>query len=234
MTRIAVISDIHGNIYALEAVLKHISKQRNISEILCLGDVVGYYPWPNESVEKVKEHCSICIMGNHEAGVAGNQTVFDFNPVAYEAILWTRKNLTNSNLDWVISLPKKRIIERDKKSIYMVHGSPFGIFDYFTAYTESDWHKLLVRAFKKTMSDILLVGHTHIPVLETFESKLFLNPGSVGQPRNGQPGAYYAILSPNTMKAKMIRIEYDHKPVQKEIEKVGLPKVLGERLDMGI
>jgi len=233
MSKIAVISDIHGKIYALETILKDIEKQRGISEILCLGDVVGYYPYPNECIELIKEHCSITLMGNHDAGVIGYEPAFYFNPVAYEMILWTKKELSEKNMDWLTQLPKMRIIERDGKSIYMVHGTPFKIFDYFEAHSENSWMELLDRAFKKTLTDILLVGHTHIPVLRTFNEHLFLNPGSVGQPRNGKPGAYYAILTPKKMKAKLIRLDYDYRPLQKDMEKLKLPISLSERLALG-
>ena len=122
MTRIAVISDIHSNIYALEAVLKDIQKRKVIDEIICLGDVVGYYAYPNECIELIREHCSICMLGNHDAGVIGDEPAFYFNSTAYKMVVWTQENLNQSNFQWLTTLPRKRTIERKKKSIYLVHG----------------------------------------------------------------------------------------------------------------
>jgi len=235
MSKIAIISDIHGNIFALEAVLTDISRHRGIEEILCLGDVVGYYPYPNECIELVRDHCSITIMGNHEAGVLGIEPPYYFNSVAYTMIVWTKKKLSEKNSDWIASLPKRRIVERNKKSIYLVHGSPFKPFDYFD-YEETDYfNKQLERAFNRTMTDIIMVGHTHIPVVMKFNKhKLFLNPGSVGQPRNGIPGAYYAIFNPATLKAKIVRVEYDFTPLQERVKELKMPEILSERLNKGI
>jgi len=235
MGKIAIISDIHGNLLALETVLKDISKRRNVEEILCLGDVVGYYPYPNECIDLVRENCSITIMGNHEAGVLGVEPAYYFNTVAYTMIIWTKKKLTEKNADWIASLPKRRIIERKNKSIYLVHGSPFKPFDYFDYVDNNYYRKQLEKAFEKTMTDVITVGHTHIPVIVKHnKNKLFINPGSVGQPRNGIPGAYYALFNPGTLKAEIIRLDYDFKPLQEKMKELEMPKILIERLDKGI
>jgi len=232
--KIAVISDIHSNVYALEAVLKDIDKRKNIDEIICLGDVIGYYPYPNECIELVKENCSICMLGNHDAGVLGDEPSFYFNPTAYEMIVWTKKMLKKSNFKWLTTLPRKRTIERKKKSIFLVHGSPFRTFDYFDAYSDKQWKTMLDQAFEVTKTDVIMLGHTHIPVKVKDNSRLFLNPGSVGQPRNGIPGAFYAIVNFGTLSVSMIHLKYDFSPLQEKMDELGLPKSLSERLNHGL
>lgn len=234
MTRIAVISDIHSNIYALEAVLKDIQKRKVIDEIICLGDVVGYYPYPNECVELIREHCSITMLGNHDAGVIGDEPAFYFNSTAYKMVVWTQENLNKTNLQWLTTLPRKRTVERKKKSIYLVHGSPFKTFDYMDAFSDKQWKFLLKRAFDETKTDILMVGHTHIPIKMKVGSKYFLNPGSVGQPRHGVPGAFYSILNLNSMTSTMVHLKYDFSPLQKRMDELELPKSLSDRLNHGV
>ncbi|MHA1219509.1 MAG: metallophosphoesterase family protein, partial [Candidatus Heimdallarchaeaceae archaeon] len=124
MPRIAVISDIHSNIYALETILQDIQKRKNIDEIICLGDIVGYYPFPNECIELIREECSISMLGNHDAGVIGDEPSFYFNPTAYTMIQWTQDNIHAENKKWLTTLPRRKTIERDDCSIYLVHGSP--------------------------------------------------------------------------------------------------------------
>lgn len=234
LVRIAVISDIHSNIYALEAVLKDIQRKRNIDEIICLGDVIGYYPYPNECIELVKEHCSLTMLGNHDAGVIGDEPAFYFNPSAYEMITWTKENIKPENQKWLTTLPRRRKIERNGKSLYLVHGSPFKVFDYMDAHTEKQWKTMLNEAFEKIKTDVLLVGHTHIPVKKKYKGKYFINPGSVGQPRNGTPGAYYAILNTSPFNSSIIHLKYDFSLLQEKMEELGLPKNLSERLNKGV
>jgi putative phosphoesterase len=233
LVRIAVISDIHSNIYGLEAALKDIEKRRNIDEIICLGDIVGYYPFPNECVDLVREKCSISMYGNHDAGVVGDEPAFYFNPTAYEMITWTKKFLKKDNLTWLSKLPRKKIIERNGKKIYLVHGSPFQTFDYFVATDEKEWKNMLKEAAEKTMTDMLFVGHTHIPIKDKYKRFQFLNPGSIGQPRNGKPGAHYAIVNTSPLNVTMVHIKYDHKPVQEKMKELDLPKSLRQRLNKG-
>ena len=232
--RIAIISDIHANIYALEAVLKDIHKRKNIEEIICLGDVVGYYPFPNECIELIQEQCSITMLGNHDAGVIGDEPSFYFNPIAYEMITWTKKNLKDGNLKWLTTLPRRRTIDRNGKNWYLVHGSPFRVFDYMDANNDKQWKLMLQQAFEKTKTDFLLVGHTHIPRKSKIKEKYFLNPGSVGQPRNGIPGAYYSIVNTIPFNISMIHLKYDFSSLQEKMRELGLPESLSDRLNFGL
>jgi putative phosphoesterase len=233
LTKIAIISDIHSNIFGLEAVLKDIEKKKNVDEIICMGDVVGYYPYPNECLELVKEYCSITMLGNHDAGVLGDEPSFYFNPTAYEMIVWTKENLKQPNFKWLTTLPRKKTIERNGKTIFLVHGSPFRTFDYFDSYSESQWNFMLKKAFDTIKTDILIVGHTHIPVKAKFNKNHFLNPGSVGQPRNGITGAFYSIINTNPFSISMERIKYDFSSLQTKMKELGLPESLSERLNHG-
>ncbi|MHA1200679.1 MAG: metallophosphoesterase family protein [Candidatus Heimdallarchaeaceae archaeon] len=234
MAKIAIISDVHANIYALEAVLKDIQRKRNIDEIICLGDVVGYYPYPNECIELIKEQCSLTMLGNHDAGVIGDEPSFYFNPVAYEMITWTKENIKPEHMQWLTTLPRRRTIEKNGKSIYLVHGSPFKVFDYMDSHSEKHWNVMLGEAFEKIQTGVLIVGHTHVPVRKKFKGKHFLNPGSVGQPRNGTPGAFYSIINTSPFSSSIVHLKYDFSPLQERMEKLGLPKTLSDRLNHGV
>lgn len=233
LVKIAIISDIHSNIFALEAVLKDIKKKKNIKEIICLGDVVGYYSYPNECIELIRDNCSVTMLGNHDAGVIGQESAFFFNPTAYEMVVWTKENIKQNNYDWLTSLPRRKTIERGGKSIFLVHGSPLRTFDYFDAFSEDSWNSMLEKSFETTKTDILMVGHTHIPFKLKFEKKHFVNPGSVGQPRNGVPGAYYSILNTSPVSISMEHLKYDFSPLQNRMKELGLPESLSERLNHG-
>ncbi len=234
MARIAFISDIHANIFALEAVLKDIQKKKNIDEIICLGDVVGYYPYPNQCIELIKEQCSLTMLGNHDAGVIGDEPSFSFNPTAYEMITWTKENIKPEHLNWITTLPRRRTIAKNSKSIYLVHGSPFRVFDYMDSHSDKQWKAMLSEAFNKTKTDLLVVGHTHVPIKKKLKGNYFLNPGSVGQPRNGKPGANYAILNTIPFNISIVHLKYDFSPLQKQMEELGLPKSLSDRLNHGL
>ena len=234
MARIAIISDIHANIFALEAVLKDIQRKRNIDEILCLGDVVGYYCYPNECIELVREQCSLTMLGNHDAGIIGDEPSFYFNPTAYEMITWTKDNIKPENQKWLTTLPRRRKIERNGKSLYLVHGSPFRVFDYMDSHSDKHWNIMLGEAFEKIKTNVLLVGHTHVPIKKKYKGRYFVNPGSVGQPRNGKPGAFYAILNTNPFGVSINHLKYDFSPLQEKMEKLKLPKTLSDRLNHGV
>lgn len=241
MTKIAVISDIHSNLPALKKVLADIKNRKNIEEIICLGDIVGYYAWPNECVDLVKENCSISIMGNHDAGVIEKLDINYFTPTAKRMIHWTKSQLSLENLEWLSSLSYEKTIEYNDKSVYLVHGKPNDPFDYllpYTAYKIEDKYQTteLVNCFNIAKTDMLLVGHTHSPVIAKLNkgSQLFMNPGSVGQPRHGVAGAYYGIIDVNSFKAELIHLKYNLEPVEKKMTRLSLPISLVERLKKGL
>lgn len=240
--RILVISDIHGNLTALEAVLKAAGKP---DQVWCLGDLVGYGPDPNECIALIKSTVnSFCLLGNHDAATLGRIDLQAFNQDAHSSITWTKSKLKSVNLGYLRSLPEKLLLE----DITLVHGSPRDpVWEYML-----DLHTA-AENFRFFDTQVCLVGHTHIPISfylpdnseivswETMEpgqiykivNRTFLNPGSVGQPRDHDPRAAYAFLDPQKKTWQPMRVEYDIESVQKKIYHSGLPRKHGARLSGG-
>lgn len=223
--KIAIISDIHSNLEALDSVLKDI-KRKKIKKIFCAGDIVGYASSQNECIELIKENNIPSVMGNHDLCSVNFANIDWFNNIAQKAIRWTNKELTRKNKKFLLSLPK--VIEED--NFYIVHGSPRDeLYEYIFPNTNElffkNFFKLLNSKNSKGLENsknfqndnkkikILIIGHTHIPFIKKFYknkkiSKLTINPGSVGQPRDGNNKASYCILDINNLNAKIIRINY--------------------------
>jgi len=228
--QILVFSDIHSNLTALEAVL---SVTGSIDAYWCLGDLVGYGPDPNECVERIRELPNlICIRGNHDAATLGEVDQQTFNHEAGLAITWTKRVLNAKSQEFLLSLPEKMVIG----DVTLTHGSPRNpvweyVMDYMTA----------VRVFPHFETRICMVGHTHVPAIwkENAEnpptgpvmdyhktpilSKTILNPGSVGQPRDHDPRASFAIFDSDKSTWELRRISYDYSAVQDRIKASGLP-----------
>jgi diadenosine tetraphosphatase ApaH/serine/threonine PP2A family protein phosphatase len=250
----ALISDIHANLESLEAVLADIRAQQ-ITEIYCLGDVVGYGPNPCECIDLVMEHCKVCLLGNHDEGA-----LFDpqcFNSVAERAIFWTRDQLELSNgspdasarrWDFLGELPRNF---REDNQLY-VHGSPRRPLSEYV-FPEDIYNPKKIESLFQYVQKFCFQGHTHVPgvFLErpTFVSpeevgfeyvlsgeKAMVNVGSVGQPRDGDPRACYVVLEdvPEGLKLRFRRVEY---PVEDTIQKIySIPELdnsLGDRLREG-
>ncbi len=239
--RYLIISDIHANLAAFEAVLADAGP---FDMAWCLGDVVGYGPDPNECVEKLLELPHICVAGNHDWAAIGKLDISDFNPDAARACLWTGEQLTSQNRDYLLNLPQR--IVRDDFTI--VHGSPrHPIWEYIL------YPALAGVNFAHFDTRFCLVGHTHVPVIfchrpqgacEAFapayghpiplgEDRLIINPGSVGQPRDGDPRASYAILDPEKLTIEYRRVAYPVEVTQKRMREKGLPPRLIARLAFG-
>ncbi len=219
--KIAVISDVHGNLPALEAVLDEIGRAR----VYHAGDLVGYNPYPAEVIEIFRGKGIRSVMGNHDNAVlTGN--VSWFNPVAAEAILWTRSQIDDEDRSFLASLPV-RIVEND---FFMVHGSPINELEEYVF--PEDRH-LIQRYIRLVERDILILGHTHVPFSMKFPEGLVFNPGSVGQPRDGNWRASFAILDSSTGEVEIVRVEYPVEKVVREIKRAGLPQILAERLLIG-
>ncbi|MFH1774844.1 MAG: metallophosphoesterase family protein [Methanobacteriota archaeon] len=219
--QVAIISDIHSNLPALREVLKEIKGMR----IFCCGDLVGYAAFPNEVIELVREKKIISILGNHDhAVITGN--VEWFNPVAAFAIDWTRKKIKKENLDFLSSLPRFH-----EGEFYMVHGSPRNQLDEYVSedYPEGE----LLGFFKYTSKNAIILGHTHEPFIKKLGDKLIFNPGSVGQPRDLDPRAAYAIFDIAAKKVEVKKIEYDIDEAANAIIENGLPEILAHRLYEG-
>lgn len=237
----AVISDVHANLEALEAVIKDI-KKRKIDEILFLGDAVGYGPNPNECMEVLKNNCTILLAGNHDWGTLGLTDIDYFNEYARAAIIWTRDVLTEKNKKTLNTFP---IIKNMKKeNIFLVHSTPK---------EPEAWHYLLTLwdaeiNFHYFGQRVCILGHSHLPfVIERLPSgemvtyrsearlgengRYIINAGSVGQPRDRNPKACYAIVDGD--KVEFVRVEYPIEKTQRKMHEAGLPLPLIERLARG-
>jgi len=194
-----VISDVHGNISALNAVFDSI---RDLSEysILCLGDMVGYYPFAPEVISSIRESGAIVVSGNHEEGI-----MLSHESVRERDYLWsqTRSALGEEDLSWIQALPRSLTLEVLGNRVGARHEYPLLERGYL--YPDSQLH------FKKSLfpEDILLFGHTHIQMLRKSQGKYFINPGSVGQPRNGRPGADFAVFDFDRRWVELRHIDYD-------------------------
>jgi diadenosine tetraphosphatase ApaH/serine/threonine PP2A family protein phosphatase len=245
--RYLVLTDIHANLEALESCLSD-ARDRNCDQTLVLGDLVGYGADPNAVIDRVIALKPLAIVrGNHDKVACGLEQAEGFNAVAKSAARWTLEVLTPRNRDWVAALPQGPTQVDDLVEI--CHGSPFDedayIFDELDA----------VRALKVSTRPICLFGHTHYPVTfeladETIESigsspasemrvqirdgcRYLINPGSVGQPRDGDPRAAYAIVDTSERRVELFRAKYPVDAAQAKIIEAGLPEVLAQRLAVG-
>lgn len=239
----AIISDLHANLEALTAVLEVIDRV-GVDQIVCLGDVVGYNANPNECVEIIRQREIPTICGNHDAVACGIDEPWGFNPIALAAALWTRERLDQDHMEWLSKLPDYREFDH----FLAAHGSPSDRDCYLFTWEDVLPHLpfLEERGFS-----LCLFGHTHNPGIfsrdgmyalddhSRFElgedgSKLFfINPGSVGQPRDGDARAAFGLYDSDSRVYELVRVNY---PVAKASEKVveaGLPPFLAQRLKLG-
>lgn len=240
--RVAVVSDIHANLTALEAVLAA-AEADAVDALWCLGDTVGYGPRPNECCGLVAARASVSLCGNHDLGVLGTIDLAEFSGDAAVAAAWTRRELRPESRDWLASLEPKG--ERDGVALF--HGSAR---DPVWEYVLTD--EAAVATLLLTTEQLVLVGHSHAAlnvalrgseleaglseaglVLGLGEARWLLNPGSVGQPRDGDPRAAYLVLDLEARTASFRRVPYDIERTQSEIRDAGLPEVLAARLEVG-
>ena len=219
--KVAVLADIHANLPALEKVLEEIKGMPKF----CCGDLVGYNPFPNEVIDLVKKENIASILGNHDYAVLTGDTSW-FNPAAARAIEWTIRELTSDNLDFL-----KNLAQTYDNEFYMIHGSPKNPLDEYIHPEEPDY--VFEDFFNYTKSDIIVLGHTHVPFVKRIDEKLVFNPGSVGQPRDLDNRASYAILDTKTKEVQIKRADYDIEKTADVIVKKGLPERLARRLFSG-
>jgi len=228
---IAVISDIHSNLPALEAVINKLPKH---DELFCLGDIVGYGPQPNEVIARLLElRPSVTLIGNHDYAVVSGD-VGGFSANAATAVEWTRQKLNRVGRDRLAALKPSARIEREGCTLALYHGSPLDpLNEYVFPGLPASVGRRLVSA---ASARIVLLGHTHMPMLYRFEDGVLANPGSVGQPRDGDCRASFALLtiSQGDVRFEVQRVEYDVGPVADRILRSGLPSFLAERLYMGV
>lgn len=229
MQELAVISDIHGNLDALNAVMNNLSQK----DIYCLGDLVGYGANPNEVIEWARERNVKCVIGNHEYALITGDVSW-FNPDAQRAIFWTRSNLKRENYEFIKRLPERIEAKIEDVNALFVHGSPNDpIFEYVMPETHSD---LFDYYLSRNNVNVLGLGHTHIPFLYKTNRDVIFNPGSVGQPRSRDNRASYAILIIDRREVQVEHkmVEYDIESAAKKIIKANLPGFLAQRLYIGL
>ncbi|MDG5758350.1 metallophosphoesterase family protein [Natronococcus sp. A-GB1] len=220
--KIGLISDIHGNRIALEAVLADMPA---VDKLLCAGDVVGYNPWSGACVDELRERAVPTVMGNHDAAVV-EETPFRFNSMAKAGVEHALEQLSAEQLEWLAALPEERL-ECDGR-VKLVHGHPDDP-DRYTRYTRpAEFSPRLLDD-----EDVLVLGHTHVQHVERYGEGFVINPGSVGQPRDGDPRAAYAVVDLEAMIAETYRVEYDIGHVRDAVSAAGLPKQIGSRLERG-
>lgn len=215
---VGVISDVHGNRVALNAVFDDMPP---VDELVCAGDVVGYNPWPGACVDRVRERSIPTVMGNHDRATTTG-TAFGFNSMAGAGVEYAREQLDADQMDWLGGLPDERT-EFDR--VKVVHGHP----DDPDRYTYPD----LFGPEMLGEEDVLVLGHTHVQHHEIYDEGIVVNPGSVGQPRDGDPRAAYAILDLDAMTVEERRVEYDVDAVERAVAEAGLPDAIGSRLRKG-
>jgi predicted phosphodiesterase len=250
--RYLLLSDIHGNRFGLEKVLQDASGRYDT--LLCLGDVVGYGAHPNQCCEILRENKAVSLSGNHDAAALGLIDISWFNPVAETAILWTRRQLTPENSEWLRSLPAQMDFADD--DFQVVHGSLREPWEEYITDPETATY-----SFLKMERNACFFGHTHqatvfrVPADKSewnsmsqmqgaaleyggaFDLeggwKYLVNPGSCGQPRDSNPQARYAIFDSESREIDVIAIDYDWSAARAAILEAGLPRMLGDRLLQG-
>ena len=219
--KVGLISDVHASAPALNAVMGDMPP---VDEVVHAGDVVGYNPYPNAVVDTFRREDVASISGNHDRAVAGG-TDFGFHSVAGQAVEWTRDALREDCLEYVEELREER---EPVDGVYLAHGAP-GAPDRYT-YPEEFTAELLPDGV-----EVLVLGHTHVQGKEEFEEGIVVNPGSVGQPRDGDPRAAYAVLDLSSLEVELRRVEYPIERVQENIRREeGLPDSLADRLERGL
>jgi diadenosine tetraphosphatase ApaH/serine/threonine PP2A family protein phosphatase len=243
--RIAVLSDIHSNLHALEAVLADLDRE-SPDELWCLGDVIGYGPRPNECIDLVRERAALSLCGNHDLAVLGTLDIAEFSGDAARAAQWTRGVLADPQREWLATLSPAA--ERDGAQLF--HGSPRdAVWDYVLSEDAASTSLML------TTAPVVMVGHSHIALAisanrsgseltgglaaggtdeDLGERRWLLNPGSVGQPRDGDPRAAWLLLDTDAGRASFRRVEYPIETTQTEMATAGLPPTLAARLAHGI
>ncbi|QSX00598.1 metallophosphoesterase family protein [Haloterrigena alkaliphila] len=220
--KVGLISDVHSNRVALETVL---AEMPPVDELLCAGDAVGYNPWPAACVDELRERDVPTVMGNHDAAVAGDAP-FRFNGMARAGVEHAKRRLDDDQLAWLEALPAERF-ECDGR-VKLVHGHPDDP-DRYTRYTHPDEFSPRLLGDE----DVLVLGHTHVQGVRKFAEGIVVNPGSVGQPRDGDPRAGYAVVDLDALTVETHRVEYDIEAVQAAVEEAGLPDRIGRRLARG-
>ncbi|MGG7144020.1 metallophosphoesterase family protein [Clostridium nigeriense] len=222
--KIAAISDIHGNIYSLMKVLEDIDEQK-VDLVVCLGDLVGYGPHPNEVVSLIKRREMPCIKGNYDASVVdGAFTFIRDTSINSFALPWAAEEVRASNKFYLSQLPTELNYDINGVKIKFTHGSPNKINEYLFEAGENT-NKIM----ESLEEDVLVCAHTHIPSYKKFGDKVFINTGSVGKPKIGRPNATYVLIEikeDKTVAVKFRELEYEYKRIVKDAQMLSFPAQL--------
>ncbi len=225
--RLLVVSDIHSNLMALEAVL---DDAKDWDAAICAGDTVGYGPNPKECINLVINNGVHCVQGNHDRAVTTIETDW-FNDDVQEAISINRSHLPQHYLEWLSALPIALSLDFEGTKVAIYHGSPV---QPLTSYIYSnDATAKATEYLALTGADVIILGHTHIPYTVLHEGRIITNPGSVGQPRDGDPKASYMILETDDLKTYHRRVEYCIDATVAAIDALGIPHRFASRLYRG-
>jgi diadenosine tetraphosphatase ApaH/serine/threonine PP2A family protein phosphatase len=241
---IAILSDIHSNFDALEAVCSDLDSV-GVENVVCLGDLVGYAAYPDECIARVRERGWQTVLGNHDAALGKPWALEAMNDVAQAGMLWSEKSVSDDNRQWLASLPMR---------LAQTHT----VFTHASLYEPGEWHYLIdvesaLMHFLRQRIPLCFVGHTHRPMILAWQretrlsahvpgsgqlplptrGKVTLNVGSVGQPRDGDPRACYVLYFPKTHEVEFRRVDYDIKSAQHAIRRAGLPHFTAQRLAHG-
>ncbi len=236
--KIVVLSDIHGNIHALEAVLRHARGQSTGDVILNLGDTTGYGPNPEQTVQRIQNPAFINILGNYDKKVLskkhrqeGWQRVK--TPEKRQMFAWTYQSLSKPSRKFLSKLPKQRLVELGGQKILLTHGSPASINEHLLPQTPDS---RLAELAATTDADIILCGHSHQGFIRKVNAVWFINPGTVGRPDDGDPRPSYAVLTLNKYEvtAEMFRVPYNINAAVHAMRQTGLPEVFAQMIRQGL
>ena len=243
--RYLVVADIHSNMEALQAVIRHAASHGGFEKIWCLGDIVGYGPDPGACIDLLRSYPLAAVSGNHDLASIDVLPLDDFNPYAKAAVLWTREQLSSEHREYLRDNP----LRWEEESATLLHGTPRDpIWEYFLPSVMSNAD--VAESFQQFSTRCCLVGHSHIPFLCIEEGAQFfglqegqqtllsgarcvMNPGSVGQPRDGDSRAAYALYDADAASLTHHRVPYDIEATQVKISAAGLPEALASRLTVG-
>lgn len=229
--KIAVISDIHANIYALMTAFHQIDDDK-IDTIICLGDLVGYGPHPNEVVSAIRRRNILCIKGNYDSSVVDNEfSYIRETPLNSFSLPWTVNELREENREYIKNLPNQISLNIAGKDILFVHGSPNKVNEYLLQDDENT-----AEVMKNLKEDILICAHTHIPCGKHFDDKLLINCGSVGKPKLGRPNITYCVLNiteENGVSFNIKELEYDVHKIVKDMTMLDFPDSLVDSFKTG-
>jgi putative phosphoesterase len=242
MTRIAIFSDIHANLPAMEVVRDHISSQ-GYDAVYCLGDLGGYASQPNEVQELIMEMECPTILGNYDEGVGFNRDdcgchytkPFDIE-MSNISFRWTREHTTDANKALLRELPREIRIEIEGKRILLCHGSPRSNTEYlFENRSDGFLRQFTASGKHDAQADVIVFGHTHVPYHREVDGVHFINSGSVGRPKDGDPRAGYIVLSVSTNEVSIerVRLDYDVEAAASRLISAGLPDYFADYLRTG-